>query len=266
MAELGGVTYKRMPGYPKENITIMRASVTDKLQCAWDDRVTLAKNLLGFASGSVLTLPALYDAGADDLHNLYCMEVSTEPLAETPTNVTAILNVLYEVPPYDVEQAAEAGTTTYVTEAIEPANEFITLSHEGLHWAATDGPELESTEAPAKIIRMVDWVYTLHHLPSLPAWIWTHPGTVNNAVVWSRTLTKSFAAGTLLCGNPSTSREITSAGVTAWTVTVRLLYRPDTWNKFPRVKTAGTLAFEAIYDSTAAKNLYDTSNFASIIL
>lgn len=264
MAELAGVTYERVPGYPKEYLSNRQASARDKLQCNWADRVILAEYLLGFVSGSVLYLPALYLLG--DKITLYCMEVSIESLGETPTNETAQLAILYEIPPYDIQQAIENQTTTYVTEAIEPANEFITLSNKGLHWASITGPELEDTEAPAKVIRMVDWVYTIHHLPSLPAWIWTHPGAVNSATVWSETLGKSFAAGTLLCGNPSTRREITSAGVTAWTITVRLLYRPDGWNKFPRVGTAGTLAFETIYDDTAAKNVYDTANFASIIL
>jgi len=258
------VEYNRVPDYPKERLSSQSIEVTDMLQCAWGDRITLAKELIGYTVGSILHPPHEYDFGEDNIPNIFCRDVSIEPIIshdDTGEYKVARLSVRYAN--LDYEETEEV----YVTESLEPASEFLTLSHEGLYWDSGQEYALESTEAPAMIVRMIDWVYTVHHKTSIPNWVWTHPGTINSSSTYSKTLNESFGAETLLCGNPSLSREITSSGETAWTITVRLTYRKETWNKFPRVTADGDLAFISIYDGSGSKKeFYQKSNFGNIIL
>lgn len=266
MAILAGIEYERKPGYPKERMDNQRIIITDKIQCEWNSRLVLAKNLMGYVGGTILKIPHKYEPDGDEtLNNLYCTAVDIEPLGELPTNTAALLTLTYSQPEYNTEQPPEQGVIVYVSEAIEPASEFITLSHDGLHWSSISGTSLEPTEAPSKIVRMVDWVYTIHHLSYLPSWIWSYPGCVNNYSLYSYTLGVTFPAETLLCGNPSSSREITSEGVTAWTITIRFTYNPNTWNKFPRVGTGGDLTYEYIYDATGIKYVYPLADFGGIV-
>ncbi len=264
------VAYSRIPGYPRESVSRESVTVVDKLQCDWTDRITLAKELAGFVVGGVLHRPHEYDAGEEPLYRVYAKTVDIDPIIGLDSGgeyTKAQLTVTYGTLSYDVDAPGEQGSTLYVTENLEPASEFITLPNNGLFWG-TDHKQLESGESPAKIIRMVDWVYTIHHLGFIPAWIWTHPGTVNNAAITSWELGKSFAAETLLCGNPSLSREITSEGATAWTITIRMTYRAETWNKFPRPSAAGgILTWEYVEDAGETNiPIYTLADFTDILI
>jgi len=263
------VDYNRAPKYPKENITDVNVEVTDGFICSWSDRITLAKQLLGFRRGSNLYLPHQYDFGEDPIDNVYCKAVRTSPLGRddlTGKPKKSFIEASYNNIKYD---APEGDSTTYVSESLEPASEFLTLNPEKLYWS--DGTSLDINEAPTRIVRMVDWVYTLHFMPYVPFWVWTHPGTVNNTAVYSKGLNVTFAAGTLLCGNPSLSRSITNEGATAWTITVRFTYRAVGWNRYPRPDktTNNEINFEYIYsDKNGAKIVcpYPYSNFGSVIV
>jgi len=262
------VSYERRPGYPQEDMSYKEATIIDKLICAYADRITLAKQLLGFRIGSIIYSPHEYDAGDEPLANLFAKDVHIDPIIGLDgegSYTKAELTIRYQHFTYSL--TPPEGETVYVSESLEPASEFLTLSHEGLYWDNAQAEPLDSTAAPAKIIRMMDWVYTIHQISSIPSWVWTHPGAVNAASTKSKELNKTFAAQTLLCGNPSLSREITSEGTTAWTITVRLTYRIDGWNKFPHTEENGALSMDTIYDGAgAAKTFYATANFGNIIL
>ena len=147
------------------------------------------------------------------------------------------------------------------------------LTKKDLYFGTTGGGDqvpLENTgmEAPAKIMRMVDWVYTIHWLPFLPAAVWTHIGTVNNAAIWSLTLGKLFEQETLLCGNPSLTRQFTSEGIGAWEITWRFTYRKEGWNKFPRTDNAGAAGINMEHIRTEAGiaiPFYELKNFGELI-
>ena len=260
------VSYDRVPGYPQERITKTDIQVTDKLQCAWEERIMLAKELLGYIAGGTVYPPQEYDFGDEPIRNVYCRDVAIDPLLgiEAGEYTKALLTVTYANRSYD---EPDSGETTYISESIEPASVFMTLDKGGLYWDAGQTTPIKDMEAPQKIIRMGDWIYTKHFAPSIPSWIWTHPGTINAATVKSKELAKTFLKETLLCGNPTLSREITSEGATKWSVTVRITYNPNTWNKFPRASADGALAFSTIYDGAgAAKTFYDTSDFGDIVV
>ena len=269
------VSYDRVPGYPQETLSRQEAGAVDQLQCAWADRITLAKELLGYSIGGVLYTPHEFDFGDDPIDNIFCKAVDIEPMGGGGRAVSldgsgnplkAILTATYGLLDYSHPDEG----TVYVSESLEPAAEFLTLGEKDLWWDNTQTESVTTSEVPGMIIRMIDWVYTIHFSAGIPDWVWTHPGTINNANVYSRELDKTFAAETLLCGNPSLSREVTFNGATAWTITARFTYRPETWNKFPHTDTTGALAFDTIYDKTTptgvAKEFYTPADFGSIVI
>ncbi len=262
------VSYDRVPGYPQENITRNDVTAIDKIRCAWDDRITLAKQLLGYVVGGILYRAHEYDFVGEEIRNIFCKDVTINPLMSLDSSSgagyeKAELEVLYGFLNYSEPDEG----TVYITESLEPASEFLTLSHEGIYWDNAQAEPLGETEAPAKIIRMIDWVYTLHYIGYIPSWVWTHPGSVNNAAVYSRELDVTFNTGTLLCGNPTLSREVTNTGDTSWTITARFTFRWDTWHKFPRTNAAGDLNFVNIYDGAGSiKYVYNTVDFGNIVI
>ncbi len=276
------VDYSRVPGFPQEQLAREGIRVTDKLQCAWTDRVTLAKELLGFAVGGILHTPHQYDAGNDPLNNLYAMDVDIEPLIglnqSTGEYTKAVLTVNYETPEYSIDDAGESESTTYVTESLEPSTEFLTLDNTWLYWS--DDTSLESSESPSVLIRMMDWVYQVHQVPSLPNNFFDYIGYVNSTNVYSRSFGRFFPVETLLYGNPSLHRTYTSEGISAWDVTYRFTYRnngtfdsPKGWNYFPRpdsIDASNAIVFEAVYKATggASSNRvkpYPTAEFNNIV-
>lgn len=276
------VAYDRVPGYPKESITRSGSIVTDMMQCEWTDRIALAKELLGFTIGSILYKPDEYNAGDDALLGLYCSNVVTDPVVgldlATGDYKKARLTVTYENPDYDIDNVPD-GSTVYVTESLEPSAEFLTLSEKGLYWS--DDEDVEANDAPQKIVRMMDWVYTKHSITSQAPIneMFNLLGYVNDASVYSRALNRYFSAETLLYGNPSLTREVTDEGTTAWTITYRFAWRnngtyvsPQGWNHFPRSKkdTSGVMNFERIYNAKGGASddilyPYPKTSFAGVI-
>ncbi|KKM62176.1 hypothetical protein LCGC14_1524370, partial [marine sediment metagenome] len=73
------VSYDRIPTYPKERITQGDIEIVDKLQCLWNDRIILAKELLGFIIGGVNYPAQEYDFGDEPIANVRCLDVTIEP-------------------------------------------------------------------------------------------------------------------------------------------------------------------------------------------
>lgn len=259
-----GVTYSRLFGYPIENLVNVfnfGSELVDKVKCNWEDREELAKEFLGFVIGTVVTAPARTQASNGS--TLTVVNVTIDPMGVDQDGAEnygkAILTITYRY----VNIATEL--EEYATESIEPASEFVTVGNTNLQWA--DGVALEPIEAPSIIIRMVEWVYTIHNVSSVPSWIWTLPGRINDAIVTSSDF-GSFAKHTLLCGNPSLSRTITERGRSDWNLVARLTYREQTWNKFPRASKDGAeITYEKLYDSSMTqKRVYLEGDFSDIIL
>ena len=276
------VDYDELVGSPTEELTFSGAVVHRQLICDWADRLTLAKELLGWTVGGVLHPPDLYDPEGDEpLYSIYARDCTVEPFI-APSDVSgssykkAKLTVIYRTPEYT--EAPPAGETVYISESLEPAAEFLTLNRKGFYFgtgASKVSLEENDLEAPAKIDRMIDWVYTIHRVPTLITAYFDLPGKVNNAAVYSRSLNITFPAETLLCGNPSLSREITSTGITAWTITFRFTYKnsgtiasPLGWNYFPRTDNAdsGGINYEQITDGTDAIPIYTLADFSTVVL
>ena len=275
------VAYTEKPGSPKEYITPTETVIERRLLCNWESRITLAIELLGYWQGGTYYLPDLYNPqGNENLYYVYASEVDIEPVVSSPDVAgmgykKALVKVTYRQKDfYTVNE-----DNVLITESIEPASEFLTLNREGLGFGTGGSRKKlddENMEAPSKISRMIDWVYTLHQVPFLQAHHFDLAGKVNGVTVRSRSLATWFPAETLLCGNPTAHREITRRGNYSWTITYRFTYKnngtmaaPLGWNHFPRTDNAdsGGINYERLTDSLDANvPIYTLADFTSVII
>ena len=271
------VDHEELDGSPTESYDDQGFKAVRVLQCAWADRLTLAEELRGgnryVGDQYVYTRPQRYP----HYEQATVADVSIAPFGATQAGADttqasypyARLTVTYRVPDYGSNPAEEI-EETLVTESLEPAAEFLTLPHEGYFWKdGADWVPLTETEAPQKLLRMLEWVYTRHQQTHLPSAVLDLVGKVNDSTVTSTTLGLSFPAGTLLYNPPQLEREITTTGAKAWRVTYRFTYRPSGWNKFPRRKKDGKdTSFETIYKSQDAGDplvVYESGSFSQVM-
>ena len=238
------VAFTYVPGYPRETYSNSGGdtSVTAKYYCAWDDRITFARELLGYRIGVTRTLPTVYAEGTGGL--LWAKTVDIEPHGgldqSTGEYVKAILTCIYGVLPYNpLEAKTFNGDRVHVTETISPSTEFITLGKDNMGWA--DGTPAEDIEAPGLIIRGFDWSYTIHNVPieqrqQLAGFI-NLTGTVNSNNCWSYLWQNYFLPGTLLAGNPTILHSIDPSGDKTLEITMNYSFRYFGWNRFPRVQS-----------------------------
>ena len=260
------VDFTELDGSPVETLGWGSINVTRMLKCAWADRLILAKELVGFTVGGTVHTPDIYTPQGNETlgQTVLANEATIEPIGNYQA---AKVTVRYTT---DREAIAPPDSTTYVTESLEPATEFITLPYDEenpLYWDNSQTTKVQPAEVPGYLIRMTDWVYTLHQIPIVPAEVLDLPGLVNDAPAYSWALDYTFAAETLLCGNPSMNRTVTSEGVSAWDVTFRFTYRPEGWNVFPSTGVnQSTIKWGTIYTSGGTGlTVYPLANFNGLI-
>ena len=265
------VPNERVPGYPKEHYSsdgIIR--VVDKFMCAWNFRFIFAKQLLGWSAGTILYPPLAYPS-SDIL--IYAKNVDIEPLDDRYTK--AYVTVEFGVLDYDpLSPYYFNGIPLYISESITPVTEFITLSNQTVYWG--DATPVSEVEAPSKIMRMLEWQYTIHNAPNNVAasfnGMFDLPGTINNSDVYSDLWNRTFPAGSLLAGNPGLTQTITPAGLRTVDITLSFTWRGINWNKFPRVRpgaNGGDLSWEYMYAAKTGNTEifpYASANFSGFIL
>jgi len=286
---VAAANYKVRPGSPTGSVAIGEFHAERTYRVVWEDRHTFIRDVLGFPQAGVLHRPQQYVAENSNLPvaGVYAVRATYKPIkginATTGSYEFADIDVEYELPSYDVQDVrrttgltASPQVETYITETMEPAAEFLTLTHEGLHWY--DGTPLGAVEAPALISRYTDWVYTLHQLPfiGIPAEWFFLAGCVNSTATYSRRWNKWFAAETLLAGSPTIETEVTSIGTARCSVTFRFTHKnqgtyavPIGWNHFPQPNKAGAaLNWSRIYmdaTHTTARIWYPLVDFRKVI-
>lgn len=256
-------------GSPTGTVNPPEYEITRTFKCAWKDMGDFIRELCGYVE--VVGDEAVYHApDTYDLLDvtLYCTHCEFQPFAGKTSNADdaqvatydyARVTAHYEIPDYD----RQAGEETYVTERLRSVSEFLTLPHKGLKWLS-DLANLEATEAPALVMRMIVWEYTVHKAVTLPDAVFDLASRTNNAPVKSARLNRVFGTETLLCGDPETEREVTSEGVGLWTVTFRFVYRPTGWNYWPRSDSAA-LFDQITLDGVNPRKPYVPADFGIII-
>ncbi len=252
-------------------------TVERRLECEWDDAPILAREIMGLAiSDGVATTtykPQLYEL--EGVNNLYAYEAEIKGVGTTVTSPAdaqvaeyklAFVSVRYGIP----ERAdTEDATETYISETLTGATEFLTLSNRKLFWDANQTEEVESGESPAILIPMLEWTYTLHNQPNIPTGLLELVGCVNKKDVKSGELGITFAAGTLLCANPTATREVTSEGTTNWAVHCRFIWRKEGWNYMPRADKSDGNTIDWLHHYTETGKVaafYTEKNFGTIVL
>jgi hypothetical protein len=259
----------------EEELTFGQCTAVKIVRCAWVDRITLMREVLGYFDSQAWHLPDLYDTpgASESLNLLYAHKATSKPYDEDRTE--ARVTILYKT--QEFQQIS--GNNVYVTESLESATEFLTLDRKGLYLGSGSSRvnlSNEDLEAPAVLNCMVDWVYTLHRVSSWAAANFDLAGKVNHAAVYSRGLDFTFPAGTLLCRGPVTRREVNWDGSFTWKITYRFTFKnqgtiaaPRGWNWWPDTTnaTAAGIPFVPLTNEAGvAVPIFPTANFSGVIL
>lgn len=275
------VGYEELDG-PTGTINQYGLSAIRKYKCAWNQWGLLAQQLLGWCEIRGVFL--IIHLPHPDPHLPYCFAKDIKfagfgSLVESPQSIKiaeynyAVLTVEYGTPEYD-EQPIDP-SNPLITETWEGATEFITHNYDNLYWDSGAAELIKAGDAPAQIIKMTEWSYTIHRLIYMPTGFYDIVGKINNTSVTTLRDKITFPAGTLLCGDPSLRRETTVGGVITESVTFRFMYRnngtfasPMGWNWFPKPSAAGTsMSFSRIYDAGGnPKDFYKPADFSGLIL
>ena len=242
--DLGSITHAEQPGSPTEgfddegNFTAER-----RVRVAWADRFNLAEKYRGYskAVGTAGDRIFVQPHRDPDFARAVVLTVGMEPFTNVVlarqgdtrfaayTEAELVLN--YGIPPFGTG-ANEAEVMDLASESLDFAAEFITVPEKNLFWASDGTDRLLEGQAPGKVLKTMEWVYTQYYVPTIPALAVALIGKVNSTAMTSSRLGMTFDVETLLFNPPAVSRNITSEGVGAWQLTYRFSYKPWGWNKF----------------------------------
>lgn len=247
-------------------------NATRILKCAWSARHDLARQLRGYFSGDwpnhIVHLPHRYpDQPAAFVRSI--SRITGKGKTSAGIVDSNVLNYSY------AELAVNYGTSgqgegqgqdgddaplAIITESLEPAAEFITLSGETLAWDNPGGPPVEAGDEPSILVPGLDWIYTIHQITNLPAAFISLTNFVNQYSVVSSSLNYTFPAETLLYHGPSPRRIITTEGAEAWEVTLRFTVRFGGWNMWWRSGSAQPEP-QRIFTSTGEYRPFPVADF-----
>lgn len=266
------VAHKQLAPSPDESYDEESFSASRSFKVTWDDRHDFARQLRGWIEGSwpnfIVHLPDRYP----DVRGAFVRSVRMKGIGKSSAEGSdtdrisyadgyAEVTAQYSTKGQSEGQGGAGGDSpiAIVTESLEPAAEFVTLSGELLHWEAQDGPEVEDGEATV-LARSIEWVYTIHQLTTMPAAFINLVGFVNNSQVFSHSLNFTFDPEVLLYQGASPRRIITTEGVEAWEATLRFTARRFGWNKWWR---SGYNEPQSIYTSTGEYKPFPQANFVN---
>lgn len=227
-------------GSPVEEVTLERGfSAQRKLICAWNDRLVLAEGILGQAYPYVIDSPAIARRAAIEPVPAKQDGEGEELLS---AYAKAIITISYDEGEGGTRFPVESG---YFEDFI-PTMEYGTLGFKDYFWLKSSGPPVivESVdEGPAKQFYGGEYIRKRFGLTKYPKAHLAFIGTINKSSVLTVTSYMdglSFDAGTLLFQPPTIEYERQPDSSFKLNVSYRLLYKPQTHNKFWRtIKPAG---------------------------
>ena len=93
---------------------------------------------------------------------------------------------------------------------------------------------ISENEAPSMRLLGMDYGITFYKVKTLPVWLLTYLGCVNNAPVASKLLGLTFPPGTLMFDTPNMSRKWNFVDFPYWQVEFKLKFRASGWNCYWR--------------------------------
>jgi len=214
---------------------------TKIFKCAWDDRFALALQLLGGVSAGgatgVFTLPAAHpDYPLARVRSIGAMKPFGRPSGSNGyvTWTECMMSVNYSTGSGEYTTDQE-DNTPFLREEFTGSSETISLPGQ-YFWNAIGGGVQEDpipqASAPTQTIRGVSWQLTWLKLATLPSGFLSLVGKCNDSGITSRRYGITFAAETLLYGEPVIKTSYNPDGTYALTATLSLKYRPTGWNNF----------------------------------
>ncbi|MHC4611071.1 MAG: hypothetical protein ACYS7M_12070 [Planctomycetota bacterium] len=263
------VDFQEMHGFPRSKWNRGDFKAVRKLKVAWDDRVTLMEDL-NTEEGRYYPYPdgPWYMDEGNVIPLAYAKVCSCDPLkAQQRSDDDLAAFTLQPVAEYDfailtveytneIEYWGSGGAR--IEETLRPLTTYATVPKTGLRWTSTTGTALE--QGIDRIFFGSEYVLDIQNLLSPPVSTGLE-GTVNNAVVTSYTLNRSFAAQTLLYRPPTIRRSAAWAQLERWHVRYSLAYNPWGWNTWWN-PTNG--AFESVYTSEGQYVQYPLASFAGL--
>ena len=230
------VNHYEMTNWPKEGYRLGGGFIAERrLKCAWTDRDTLAREILGE------TYP--YNSIGAMAMEAYPEPIKGEALAVGASADMSSYAEAVVVVKYSTQGASEVVSGNLISEWLETSIDFKTLDHRGLQWGVGGGAEaLFPAEAPGRIEPTIDYVLLYHELSAVPSSVVTHTGLVNASAVTAYLMGLTFAPETLLYLGAQVGRSITTAGSTGFSVKHRFRFKGNDghgWNWFWDQRTHG---------------------------
>lgn len=157
----------------------------------------------------------------------------------TKAQVTATFQTL------DRDEQQNPQSQTFITESIDSSLEVITLTNDDsqLYWKGDQGRPLSEDARLGMPQAQLAFLFTIHNYIGAPVDstdpddnpYLKHLNKINRSRF--RALHTSFKEETFLYMGYSAERSFTSEGVSAWTLQVHGLVKPDGWNKFLNPET-----------------------------
>jgi len=238
-----------------------KTTASVKLRCAYSDRWALVADILNSR--------AIYPKAPPEF--VKKLRAKTASIAPFATDLVtdgqalgyghAIVTINYETSDRDDQDGEDS-----FAEEIEPSAEFITLDFKRFRWKEATGDPLQENEAPGRLVKGLNLVRTWYDVQfPLPGALLTLIGKVNEKNYASSLLGLTFEKETLLFQPPSIKRKVKSNGTMKADLTMKMSYKPETWNKYWRAKSQ---AYEKIFvnDTTwkEYKN-YPTGDFTPVL-
>lgn len=240
------VPYEELSRTALETIDGDGASAVVSYKCAWADRFTLAREMLGFVDvddqgNTLYTLPHRYPHRPDDILNWFAVRYQMRPFfnaqitrdAERSNDVEDIASF----PDAELQVFYTTTPTPLFRETIEGWEEFLTLPHAGVQWLSDggNGENIDPSEAPQKHIIGWTWVITFFNLRTVPKEILSLTGTTNELPMTALSVPSVddpayFEAGQLLMQPFAMERMTLPDGSAGWILTLRINVHPKTWN------------------------------------
>jgi hypothetical protein len=236
-----------------ESFAYDAVSAAVQLKCLWSQRHAIVYNMLAGPT------PWPYAPG----NGMYAAKIGVTPFAgeagaKAGTNSQfysydyATLNVGFQT--IDIQ---DGENPVMYSESIEPSAEFITLDPANYRWGSSSGAQVK--EGPGRLAIGLDYVVTIFNQLSVPSWVLSLIGCVNNDAVVSASLGLTFGSGTLLFNPPKISRSVAFGSSNRYQIVTRYSFRPDGWNKFWRPDKGTPAGSSPGYDSMYHKDSGDVA-------
>ncbi len=255
---LSGISYKEIHEGSGEITIAEESSASRVLECAWSDRINLAKALYGYTqiidNAFVITSATPHP----DIVNLYPTQIDISPLGKSTafnTYHAARLAVKYSALNFKPDSQ---DPTDLQEERLRTSYEIMLIPRE----TQSGNGEFYAIDPIQVVIPKVEYDLTIHRVPELPfTKVATFMGVDGRPKVNSTTF-KGATAGHMLFLGVDADRKTTSFGVQSWDVTYHFLWSHIDHRKAFNPKTG---VWENTNHKVTGNAIYDTGDFNDLL-